>query len=79
MGEREAKVRQYLKENFGHYRDEIEATDPLDGIVDSLGLLDLVEYVEREFGATIPTDAFSPMLFNSIDKILKTIEDFQTR
>jgi acyl carrier protein len=76
MNDREAKVRQYLKERFRGYQDSISLDDALDSIVDSLGLFELVEYIEQEFRVSVPMVEFSPRRFSSIRKILQVIEEF---
>jgi acyl carrier protein len=70
-------LRTFLKERFGNYRDTLAAEDPLDGVVDSLGLFELVEFIEREFQISVPTEEFSPRRFSSISVILNTIEELR--
>ena len=70
MDEKEMKLRNYLKERFANYEDSIGSEDSLDGIVDSLGLFDLVAFLEEEFALSIPNEDFSPDLFSTIEKIL---------
>ena len=73
----EAELRQYLKERFGNYEDSIGADDSLQGVVDSIGSFELVEFIETEFGISIPNEEFSPQMFGSISDILATIEEFR--
>lgn len=75
----EAVLRQFLGERFGSYREGLGTAEPLEEIVDSLGLFDLVSFVEERFGLEIPNEEFSPQRFATIDKILETIEEFRTR
>ena len=70
MDEKELRVRSYLKERFANYEDSIGSEDSLEGIVDSLGLFDLVAFLEEEFAISIPNEDFSPDLFSTIEKIL---------
>lgn len=77
MTDVEKRLRQFLKERFGGYRDNIGAADPLDGVVDSLGLFELVAFIEEDFSVSIPNEEFSPQLFSSIEKILQVIEEFR--
>jgi len=72
----ERTIRRFLSERFACYRDDLAAYDSLEGIVDSLSLFDLVDFVERKFGARIPDEDFSPARFASIDRILETIREF---
>jgi len=78
MTDAEKRLRKFLKERFGDYRDDISATDPLDGVVDSLGLFELVAFIEEGFLVSIPNEEFSPQLFSSIEKILQVIDEFHT-
>lgn len=73
----EAPLRNYLKERFGKYRDDLHADDDLRDIVDSLGLFELASFVEREFDISIPTAEFAPSRFSSITNIVGLIEDLR--
>jgi acyl carrier protein len=75
----EERLRRYLKDRFRNYRDDLATDADLTGIVDSLGLFELVEFVEREFGIAIPTEDFTPARFASIQSILALIDDLRTR
>ena len=77
MDEKELKVRSYLKERFANYEDSIGSEDSLEGIVDSLGLFDLVAFLEEEFAVSIPNEDFSPDLFSTIQKILLLVNGDQ--
>lgn len=79
MDEKELKVRSYLKERFANYEDSIGSEDSLEGIVDSLGLFDLVAFLEEEFAISIPNEDFSPDLFSTIEKILLLVNGDQPR
>jgi acyl carrier protein len=77
MDEKELKLRSYLKERFANYEDSIGPEDSMEGIVDSLGLFELVAFIEEEFAITIPNEDFSPDLFSTIEKILLLINGDQ--
>ena len=70
----EKRLRHFLKERFRNYREEIGPSDSLEDVVDSLGLFDLVSFVEKEFEISIPNEEFSPQLFSTIEGILGVIE-----
>jgi len=76
--EKEKRVRQFLKERFGNYQDEIGITDSLEGIVDSMGLFELVSFLENEFSISFPNEEFSPQRFSTIEGILQVIDEFHT-
>jgi len=73
----ETAVRNFLASRFSGYHGGLAPEDPLDRVVDSLGLFDLVEWVEGSFGISIPNEEFSPQKFSSISAICKTISDFR--
>jgi serine/threonine protein kinase len=51
----EQTLRSFLRERFPEYSDQLELDDDLSSVVDSLGLFELVAFVETEFKLTIPT------------------------
>lgn len=73
----ETTVRSYLQERFGNYRDDLGTEDSLEGVVDSLGLFELVEFLERKFQLKIPNHEFTPRRFSSIGRILETVAQFR--
>ena len=77
MNRREETIRIYLKERFANYEDSVGFSDPLEGIVDSLGLFELVEFLEGEFSIHIPNEEFSPELFSTIERILQVVDEFK--
>lgn len=74
----EQNIRAFLKERFAGYDDTLASSESLEGVVDSLGLFELVSFLEDEFSLTIPNTEFSPQLFESIDGILKVIDEYRT-
>jgi acyl carrier protein len=40
------------------------------GVIDSFGLLDLIQSLERSFGVKVPDSDLSPRRFDNIDKIV---------
>ena len=69
--EKEKQVRQFLKERFSGYQDDIGLTDSLDGVVDSMGLFELVSFLEEDFSMNLPNEEFSPQRFATIEGILR--------
>ena len=74
----ERRIRQYLKDRFRHYDDSLARADDLTTIVDSLGMFELVEFVEAEFGVSVPAHEFSPARFSSIDSILRLVDELRS-
>ncbi len=72
----EQKLRSFLKRRFHAYRDDIRADESLDGVVDSLGMFELVAFTEETFMFALPNEEFHPSKFSSIRRILDTIEEY---
>ena len=77
MDEVEVKIRKFLKERFRGYKDEIGQKDKLDGVVDSMGLFELVSFLESEFSLAIPNEEFGLDLFSSIENIMQVVDEFK--
>lgn len=75
----EKRLRQFLKSRFPRFSDKVGLDDPLDRIVDSLGLFDLVEWVEKSWAIRVPNEEFSPRRFATLRDILATIQEFEHR
>jgi acyl carrier protein len=70
-------VRQFIMRNFSLARARaFTDEDPLleSGIVDSVGVLDLVTFIESEFQVSVVDDELIPENFNSIERIVSYIE-----
>ena len=78
MEEVESKIRKFLKERFREYRDEIKQSDKLESVVDSMGLFELVTFLESEFSLVIPSEEFRLDLFSSIENIKKVVDEFKS-
>jgi acyl carrier protein len=78
MDEVEVKIRKFLKERFREYQDEIRQSDKLEGVVDSMGLFELVTFLESEFSLAIPSEEFRLDLFSSIENIKKVVDEFKS-
>ena len=78
MEEVEIKIRKFLKERFREYRDEIRQSEKLEGVVDSMGLFELVTFLESEFSLVIPSEEFRLDLFSSIENIKKVVDEFKS-
>jgi acyl carrier protein len=71
------QIREFILEKFPLARkQQIKDSDALleSGILDSLGVLDLVNFVEREFSVGVADDELVPENFQSIDRIAAFIE-----
>jgi acyl carrier protein len=75
----EAVVRDFLATNFplGEDARGIDGSSPLleAGILDSTGVLELVDFLEDRFGITISDDELVPENLNSIDNVVRFLAD----
>jgi acyl carrier protein len=72
-----AQIRKFILEKFPLARkQQIKDSDPLleSGVLDSLGVLDLVTFVEQEFSVHVADDELVPENFQTIDRIAAFIE-----
>ena len=71
-------VRSYIEENHLDGRAELEPDTPLLewGVLDSLALADLLEFIEERFGVRVPTSEVTPEAFGtpaSIGALVETL------
>jgi acyl carrier protein len=72
------QVRKFILDKFPLARkQQIKDSDPLleSGVLDSLGVLDLVSFVELEFSVHVADDELVPENFQTIDRIVAFIEN----
>jgi acyl carrier protein len=73
MTEIENKIRKFLAETFilSEQADQLSASDSFleKGIIDSTGILELVFFVEDQFGIQIDTSEVLPENFDSINNL----------
>lgn len=79
MNQKRIKIRNFIIENF-LYGEENDLTDDISfldsGIIDSTGVLELIEFLEEEFDIEIDDDDLIPEnldSLNNLDKFLKKI------
>lgn len=55
-----ARIRDYIRKNFLYTRPDFELDDEVDlfrtGIIDSIGVMELIEFLQQEFDMTIEED-----------------------
>ena len=72
MSDVKNKIRTFIIDNylFGDDSGLEESTSFLDeGIVDSTGILELIEYISEEFGITVEDDELIPENLDSINNV----------
>jgi acyl carrier protein len=72
------KIRSYILENYLFSDDQNELADNdsfLDkGIIDSTGILEVIYFLEGEFGVTVEDDEMIPENLDSVDNLISFIE-----
>ena len=79
--ETNAKIREYIAKNLlfsdnGFAYDD-DASFLEEGIVDSLGIMELVMFVEETFKVTIEDHEITPDNFDSVNKLAQYIQNKQ--
>ena len=78
MGNISNSLHDFIMENF-LFGDSSKMIDPAEsflekGIVDSTGVLELVAFVEEDFGIRVEDDELLPENFDSIENLSKYVE-----
>jgi acyl carrier protein len=71
------QIRNFILDKFPLARkQQIKDSDPLleSGVLDSLGVLDLVSFVEQEFSVHVADEELVPENFQTIDRIAAFVE-----
>lgn len=74
---RRDQIRQFIFEKFPLAKSrKIEDSSALleEGVLDSLGILELVDYLQSEFGVEVEDDDLMPENFASIDAIAAFVD-----
>jgi acyl carrier protein len=72
-----ARIKSYLIEHFPSARDHALGDDDhllANGILDSLGVLDVVGYLEGEFGITVSDEDLLPEHFETLRRLARFVE-----
>ena len=72
-----ARIRSYLIEHFPSARDRALGDDDhllTNGILDSLGVLEVVGYLESEFGITVSDEDLLPEHFETVRRLARFVE-----
>ncbi|HEY2547621.1 MAG TPA: phosphopantetheine-binding protein [Candidatus Acidoferrum sp.] len=75
------KIREFILEKFPLARkQQLKNSDALleSGILDSLGILDLVNYIEQQFSIGVSDDELIPENFQTVDRIAAFVESKST-
>jgi acyl carrier protein len=70
------KIKKFLLQQFPATKN-IGNNDSLlnNGIIDSLGILEVVTFMEQEFGISVSDDDLLPENFGSVSRLLKFVQE----
>lgn len=72
------QIRRYIAENLLFSDSDFPYPDDSsflkNGVVDSTGVMELVSYVEKEFGVTVSPQEVVPDNFDSVSSLIKYIQ-----
>ena len=77
MSDNRSKIREFIIENFLFGSDDglkDDASFLEEGIIDSTGVLELVNYIEEEYSITIEDEELIPENLDSIDNVVGYLE-----
>ncbi|MFK7888464.1 MAG: acyl carrier protein [Gammaproteobacteria bacterium] len=68
----ENQLLNYIRDELLDDADDLTADDNLlaDGMVDSLGMLRMMDHIEQTFGVTVPPEDFTITHFRSVEKLV---------
>ncbi len=76
------RVRAYVRENFLYMRPDwpLQDEDPLfgGGVIDSIGAIELVGFLQREFGCTLEEDEITERNLGSVAAIARFLSAKRT-
>lgn len=77
MSHRGERILAFIMDKFPLARKKpITAEDDLleSGLIDSLGILDLVSFLEQDFGIIVADDELTPEHFQCVDRLARFVE-----
>jgi acyl carrier protein len=76
MPEIERDVRSFITENFILDGEHLEGDASLTGrgVLDSMGVLELIMFVEERYGVKVPDEDTVPENFDSVDRIVRYLD-----
>lgn len=74
----EQSVRQYISENFilDGDADHLPGSESLtrSGVLDSMGVLELVMFIEERFGISVPDEDTVPENLDTVERIVRYVD-----
>ncbi len=72
------QIRQYIARNLlfsdNGFKYDDDASFLEEGIVDSLGIMDLISFIEETFGLTVKDEDLTPDNFDSVNKLANYVQ-----
>jgi len=72
------RIRQFILTQFLFTQDESKLADDVSllgqGLIDSTGVLELVSFLEREFGIVLPDEEMTPENLDSVNALCALVE-----
>jgi acyl carrier protein len=79
MSEAERDLRQFLTDNFILDQDAnaLPSNESLtrSGVLDSMGVLELIMFIEERFGVTVPDEDTLPANLDTVDSIVRYVQE----
>lgn len=77
-----SRIRSFVEENFLYMRPDLELANDESlmgkGVVDSMGVMEMIEFLEEEFGVVVDDDDITEENLGTIDRIAKYVVAHQT-
>lgn len=76
MSDTERHVREFIADNFILDADDLDGDASLtrQGVLDSMGVLELIMFIEERFGLKVPDEDTVPENFDTIDRIVAYLD-----
>lgn len=77
MGDVERDVREFISENYILDGQVLAADASLTshGVLDSMGILELIMFIEERFSVKVPDEDTLPENLDSVERIVRYVED----
>lgn len=76
------RIRAFVEENFLYMRPDMELANDESlmgkGVVDSMGVMEMIEFLEEEFGVVVDDDDITEENLGTIDRIAEYVAAHQT-
>ncbi len=83
MADAKTAVKAYISENFLMGQSDIELGDDTSflemGLLDSTGVIELVSFLEEEFGIQVEDDEITPENLDTLNRICNYVEQKSTQ